>query len=123
MKSAGMTVVADVGQTERVLLDALCRCKRSRHSISIVNCIPTLVEPDPRSTLNILRTTFETDRIPDGWLERIEAFDEVWVISKHNEQAFRRSGVAPEKMRVVPSCLDIEKFDAANRDVCLTGIA
>jgi glycosyltransferase involved in cell wall biosynthesis len=88
------------------LLKTLTRVERPPHIATITDCIPTLVEPDPSAALNILRTTFETDRLPDGWLERLERFDEVWVIAEQNYRTFRRSGVAPERLRVVPSCYD-----------------
>ncbi len=100
----------EISTEDRSLFRALSRCKRADTNIVITNCIPTLVEPDRSATLNVLRTTFETDRIPDEWLSRIESFDEVWVISKQNELSFRRSGVAPEKMRRVPSFIDTQLY-------------
>jgi glycosyltransferase involved in cell wall biosynthesis len=95
-----------LNETDAALLKALTRSDCPPHVVTITDCIPTLVEPDPSAALNILRTTFETDRLPDGWLERLEQFDEVWVIAQQNYRAFRRSGVAPERLRVVPSCYD-----------------
>lgn len=93
-------------KTDAALLNALTRAERPPHAVTITDCIPTLVEPDRSAALNILRTTFETDRLPEGWLERLTAFDEVWVISQQNYRSFRRSGYPPERMRVVPSCYD-----------------
>lgn len=95
---------------DRALLRAMARGRRALHTVTITDCISTLVEPDRKSALNILRTTFETDRIPDQWHASINKFDEVWVISRHNEAAFRRSGTAPEQIRVVPSCIDTDRF-------------
>jgi glycosyltransferase involved in cell wall biosynthesis/predicted O-methyltransferase YrrM len=95
-----------LNENDNTILRALLRARRPKFTAAIANCIPTLCEPDPTASLNILRTTFETDRIPTEWLPRLEKFDEIWVISRHNAEAFRRSWVPPEKIRIVPSCLD-----------------
>lgn len=91
---------------DAVLLNALTRVERPGHVATITDCIPTLVEPDAGAALNILRTTFETDRLPAGWTEQLAKFDQIWVLSQQNMRAFRRSGVPPERIRVVPSCYD-----------------
>jgi len=96
----------DLEAIDVALLKALTRAERPPHVATITDCIPTLVERDPAAALNILRTTFETDRLPEGWLERLAAFDEVWVLAQQNYRAFRRSGFPPERLRVVPSCYD-----------------
>ena len=95
---------------ERGLLRALCRTRRAPYVVKITNCIPTLVEPDPGASLNVIRTTFETDRIPQDWLPKLEHFDEVWVTSTHTRDAFCRSWVPSEKIRVVSSCVDTSRF-------------
>jgi hypothetical protein len=69
------------------------RAKRPKFAATVTQCIPTLCKPDPMAALNILRTTFETDRIPEDWLPIIEQFHEVWVFSSFDALAFRRSGV------------------------------
>lgn len=56
------------------------------------------------------RTTFETDRIPDSWRERCNAFDEIWVPSYFNLETFARSGVAEEKLHVLQEGVDTEHF-------------
>ena len=95
---------------ERTLLRALTQARRHAATMTITDCIPTLVEPDPCSRLNVLRTFFETDRIPADWHAAIDRFDEVWVSSEHTLEAFRRSGTAPERLRIVPSCVDTDLF-------------
>ncbi len=95
---------------EQSLYRALENAKRPSHSIAITNCIATLVGPDSGAAYNILRTTQETDRIPADWLPRLAAFDEIWVLSQHNARAFRQSGVAPEKLRIVNPACDTDIF-------------
>jgi glycosyltransferase involved in cell wall biosynthesis len=95
---------------DAVLLRALTGRRRGPFVATITDCIPTLVQPDRSAALNILRTTFEVDRIPADWLPAIERFDEVWVTSHFAAEAFRRSWVAPEKLHVVHPCIDTELF-------------
>lgn len=95
---------------DTALLSALGRARRAPYVITITNCIPTLVAPDPAASVNVLRTTFETDRIPDEWLPIVKQFDEIWVTSKHTKDAFCRSWVPPEKLRIVGSCIDTDLF-------------
>ena len=100
---------------DTALLKALNRAKRPKHTAAITSCIPSLVRPDPDAALNILRTTFETDRIPNDWLPAIDMFDEVWVFSEHNRISFHQGGVAPEKLRVLGSFVDTGVFTPGGR--------
>lgn len=105
--------------SDRALFKALAASSRRSHFIAITNCIPTLAVPAAGALFNVLRTTFETDRLPDGWLTRLDAFDEVWVISKYNYDTFVRSGFAPEKLRIVPSCVDVDMFTPSGPQISL----
>lgn len=98
--------VVSLAATETALLNAALRTPRRRQEVTITNCIPTLVEPDPEADINILRPTFETDRIPAAWLPILAKFDEIWVCAASNAEAFRRGGAAPERIRVVPQSVD-----------------
>jgi glycosyltransferase involved in cell wall biosynthesis len=100
----------ELPEAEAALLRALARVERPRFCAAITDCIPTTCTPDANASLNILRTTFETDRIPEYWLPHLEKYDEIWVTSRHNLVTFRRSGVAPEKLRAVASCVDTERY-------------
>ena len=100
----------EIADTDRALLLAMQRGKRAGTNLAITNCIPTLATPDRAAAINVIRTTFETDRIPDSWIPHLEAFDEVWVISNYNREAFVHSGIAPERIRVVPSFLDTDLY-------------
>jgi glycosyltransferase involved in cell wall biosynthesis len=61
-------------------------------------------------SLRVGRTMFETDRIPDGWAERCNAMDEVWVPTEFNRATFAESGVEAGKLRVVGAGVDTELF-------------
>jgi len=61
-------------------------------------------------SVRVGRTMFETDRIPDGWLERCNALDEVWVPTEFNRETFAGAGVKAGKLRVVGAGVDTELF-------------
>ncbi len=61
-------------------------------------------------SLRVGRTMFETDRIPDGWAERCNAMDEVWVPTEFNRATFAESGVESGKLRVVGAGVDTALF-------------
>jgi glycosyltransferase involved in cell wall biosynthesis len=60
------------------------------------------------------RTMFETDRIPDGWVERCNAMDEVWVPSSFNVETFARAGVQEHKLVRMQEGEDTSFFHPAN---------
>ena len=101
---------ASLPKSQAALLQAVTRVKRPPNALTITNCIASLVSPDPLAGFNVLRTTFETDRIPADWLPRLDGFDEIWVFSEFNRQAFCQGGAPPEKLRVVPTGVDTEVF-------------
>ena len=63
-----------------------------------------------RGRSRVGRTMFETDSIPDGWLEYCRAMDEVWVPSSFNRDAFASAGVPERTLRVLPSGVDTSRF-------------
>ena len=65
---------------------------------------------DYRGRYRVGRAMFWTDRIPTRWVEPCNAMDEVWVPSHFNRETFVASGVAPEKVRVLPPGVDTKLF-------------
>ena len=57
----------------------------------------------------VARTMFETDRLPDDWVQNLNQVDEVWVPSTFNVETFRRAGVRVP-LHVVPGGVDAERF-------------
>jgi glycosyltransferase involved in cell wall biosynthesis len=78
----------------------------------VYHTLAALQEPSPQARFNIGRTMFETDRLPAGWAERLNRMDRLWVPSEFNRETFVRSGVAPEKIAVVPGAIDPAPFAA-----------
>lgn len=58
----------------------------------------------------VVRTMFETDRLPDGVAERCNAMDEVWLPSRFNMETYARAGVKESKLRYVPPGTDTQLF-------------
>lgn len=56
-------------------------------------------------------TIFETDRIPEHWIEPCNNADEIWVPSGFNVETFSTSGVSREKIRLVPYPIDTALFE------------
>ncbi|KAL4096139.1 hypothetical protein PRIC1_009503 [Phytophthora ramorum] len=57
------------------------------------------------------RTMFETDRVPQGWPDRMNKMHEIWVPTKFQEKVFVDGGVRPEAVKVVPEVVDVAFFD------------
>ena len=47
-------------------------------------------------------TMFETDRLPAGWAEQCNLADEVWVPSSFNIETFKKAGVEPHRLKILP---------------------
>ncbi|WP_084664443.1 glycosyltransferase [Thermanaeromonas toyohensis] len=60
--------------------------------------------------VNIQRIMFETDRIPEEWVDYLNRMDEIWVPSQFNVETFSASGVREKKLKVVPGGIDPELF-------------
>lgn len=56
------------------------------------------------------RTMFETDRLPNGWEERLNQMDEIWVPTHHHKQIFENGGVT-KPVVVVGQGIDVDYWD------------
>ena len=66
-------------------------------------------------------TIFETDRIPRHWIKYCNQMDELWVPSRFNMETFARSGVKPEKIRLVPIGVDTSFFKPRQEKLPIEG--
>eukprot|EP00871_Galdieria_phlegrea_P004199 jgi/Galph1/4780/GphlegSOOS_G3414.1 len=61
------------------------------------------------------RTMFETDRVPDGWVDRFySTMNELWVPSKFSRQQFIAAGVDPSQIHVIPQPIEQSLFSICN---------
>jgi len=68
------------------------------------------VKGRPPAARAVLRTMYETERIRPEWAAQCDLFDEVWLPSRQNVEAFIASGVRPDKVRMVPGGVDVRQF-------------
>jgi glycosyltransferase involved in cell wall biosynthesis len=72
---------------------------------------PTSRCPPIGSAYSVGRTMFETDRLPSGWDERLNAMDEVWVPTEFHKRIFAQGGVDPSKLFVLGEPVDTDLFN------------
>ena len=73
-------------------------------------CPPVKEDGGPVQTLNIGRTMFETDSVPDGWIQRLNYMDELWVPTSFQAGIFERAGVDPNKIQIVGEGVDTDFY-------------
>jgi len=81
----------------------------SSKDLYLYNWVGTHARYRPDFRINIARTTFESDRIPEQWVTELNKFDEVWVQSSFNKETFKSSGVKVP-MRRIPNFFDIRRY-------------
>ena len=64
--------------------------------------------PPKKAKIVVGRTMFETDRLPKGWPNRLNAVDEVWVPTEFHRDIFHRAGV--QSVYVIGEPVDVEQF-------------
>lgn len=60
---------------------------------------------------------FETDKVPEGWPQRLNFMDEVWVPTTFARDIFAESGVNVDKLHVVGEAVDTDYFQFVSRAV------
>ncbi len=95
----------------RAELEELTKAKVDlQHSVLFVSAPAHEFQAQVYAQHTVGRTTFETDRIPDGWRERCNAMDEVWVPSRFNRETFAGAGVVEKKLHVLQEGIDTAHF-------------
>ena len=73
-------------------------------------CPPVLADKFNRKWGFVVgRTMFETDRLPDGWADRLNNVDEVWVPTMHHKRIFEDANV--KNVVVVGQGIDSNRWD------------
>lgn len=97
---------------------AVCHSEPGAWSVP-VSLYPTTTCPPWYAHVAIGRTMFETDRIPNGWVRRINSMDQVWVPTAFHVETFVNSGVDPAKLLVIPESIDANWW--SRERVCPSG--
>jgi len=101
-----------LSREEIAFISSFEHTKLDSKDIYIGNFVGSQLRPNPDFRMNIARTTFETDRIPQAWVPELNRFDEVWVQCGFNLQTFRNSGVRVP-LRLVPNFFDVNQYNPA----------
>ena len=104
---------APLSQAERQRITTLTQRPIQPGFVQIVEDFPHSFVRHPQASITIGRTFFETDRLPQAWVQACNRLDFVWVATEFNRQTFARSGVAAEKLVVIPECFDPAPYLAA----------
>ena len=99
------------GAHEEALAKALAR-PLPHERVTAWHIVPAPGQPRDES-VNVVRSMFETDRMPRSWLSRLLSVDEVWVPCAFNVETFARSGVPVDRLHVLPETIDFDLFDPA----------
>ncbi|MCW3058182.1 MAG: hypothetical protein JWQ02_3 [Capsulimonas sp.] len=78
--------------------------------VQLSHTFATQFQRHPQASVCIGRTIFETDRLPQDWVKACNKMDFVWVATEFNRQTFVDAGVDPNKLVVVPECLDAAPY-------------
>jgi glycosyltransferase involved in cell wall biosynthesis len=101
---------AALSAADRRMLGALIGADLPRVDARVEHTFPPFADLETPAPLRVLRTMFETDRIPDAWVAPCNRADEVWVPTAHNRDAFAAAGVDPERLHVVPEPFELDRL-------------
>jgi GT2 family glycosyltransferase/glycosyltransferase involved in cell wall biosynthesis/SAM-dependent methyltransferase len=102
--------LASLEPGELDLLKKLLRTEVQGPAIHVWHSLPPLFQVSPEAVLNAGRTMFESDRLPESWIEPCNTMDEIWVPCEFNIETFTFSGIAREKIVKIPGTIDLSKF-------------
>ena len=86
-------------------------CHSEPGAWSVPNAYYETVQCPPNGyDVKIGRTMFETNRLPDGWINRLNTMDEVWVPTLFSYDIFMNEGVKQEKLRIIPEPVDTDFY-------------
>jgi glycosyltransferase involved in cell wall biosynthesis len=71
---------------------------------------PDQIVPDEAARAFAIRCAAATDRLPEEWVERCGQAEQLWVPSEATAQACISSGIAPDRIRVLPPCVDAQRY-------------
>lgn len=103
--------IAVLSAKEEARLRAMTRQTPQAGSIHVSHIFPPHFTRRADAHLNVGRTMFETDRLPQDWVAPCNQMDQVWVPSEFNRETFAKAGVEPDRLVVVPGAIDMTPYD------------
>lgn len=105
----------------REVLDRLIARPAAPDAVRILLMEPGDLDRVAGPAYHVARVMFETDGLPQGWAERCDRMDEIWVPSRFNEETFSRSGVGCRIVRI-PEGIDTSRFRPDLEPLPLEGV-
>jgi glycosyltransferase involved in cell wall biosynthesis len=94
---------------ERRLLAMTARTP-ARGGIHVSHIFPPSFTRRADADINVGRTMFETDRLPDAWVDACNRMEQIWVPGEFNRETFARAGVERDRLRIVPGAIDVRAY-------------
>lgn len=89
----------------------------SQNYVRLWDLPPSQIEElDSAARWNIARLDWPTDRLPEGWQEKCQQFDQIWAPSRHHRKMLNDCGISSERIRVLPGAVDTDLF-SPDRDL------
>lgn len=98
---SGRTISSTTAE-ENAFFDALERVPVSRYT-PMIQAVPAYGAHQRRHGIDLVRSMFESDRVPADWVPVLKKVAGVLVPSRFNRQTFSEAGVPQDKIHVVPS--------------------
>ena len=96
---------------QRAVVDvALARPTPKGEFVAVHHVVPQRHQRSQRGVPNVVRTMFESDRLPAGFKARLLDVDEVWVPTSFNVETFAHGGIPLDRLRVLPETIDFELY-------------
>ena len=95
---------------DRAVLSGLMDVDLDRVGARVEHTFPPFADLSSPAPLRVLRTMFETDRIPAAWVDPCNRADEVWVPTEHNRETFAAAGVDERRLVLVPEPFELDRL-------------
>ncbi|MFW9879737.1 MAG: glycosyltransferase family 4 protein, partial [Candidatus Thorarchaeota archaeon] len=77
----------------------------------VTHMVPDLYKKRKDKHIPIGYTVFETDSLPEPWLEKMDLMKLIFVPCKFNYDTFTRAGFNKDKLRIIPHIVNTERLD------------
>ncbi len=111
-----------LSREDRAMLGRLMGAPGEAVNARVEHTFPPLADLSSPAPLRVLRTMFETDRIPADWVAHCNRADEVWVPTAHNREAFAAAGVERGRLHVVPEPFELDRLHRGSPPLDLPGV-
>ena len=102
---------AGISGRHRAVVERALRQPIPDEYVAVQHVVPHASQGNTIGVPNVLRTMFETDRLPQSFKARLMEVDEIWVPADFNLETFARGGIPASRLRILPETMDFELFD------------